>query len=302
MEELLQNFAAEVDRKPLVSEYCGIMQQALNAVTPDLFADNPGEIALRLVGSELSSEAQPQVKEAWPDEVIDVVLVNAVDFVIQAAEVLELTSGSRPCVQQVCDTLVPVLQRLDEPLRHVGPGGLPEFKAFVRRARSGRPKVGDIISIPVGKTEYRFAIVVARNRFGMALGLFEGRGPLGRRPAPKNATLIDLLPAGSHPPIKSRPIYTAEAEIKSGRWRIVGHDKTLLDLFSRNPEIYHEADPDLPEVGPFGAGETADESLRLLSEVEAGEVGLLDGRYTQTRLPSEIEAMQEDGGCPDARR
>ncbi|HEY1574646.1 MAG TPA: hypothetical protein VGG05_25165 [Pseudonocardiaceae bacterium] len=142
--------------------------------------------------------------------------------------------------------------------------------ADVPKKRVAKAEIGDVLAIPVSGG-HRIGVVVAKNRFGSALGLFEGLSPTGRLTAQLRAAP------------RKYPVYTEESLVKNGTWQIVGHDDTLVELFPADPEIYHKpgAWPGI-DTGEFGAAEPADGPLRLIDAAEAREVGLSDGTYRQT--------------------
>jgi hypothetical protein len=150
---------------------------------------------------------------------------------------------------------------------------------MVSKQKKITPRIGDIVAIPAGNDEYFFALVLAKNDFGAAYGLFEGTSRL--KPVSKN----------SHPAVNPRPVYSADDLIESDRWKIIGRDEGLLSLFPEEPEIYHRqrADRPNPLLGPYGAGETASGKLRPLTREEAEEIGLLSDEYRQSYLPDTLE-------------
>jgi len=177
------------------------------------------------------------------------------------------------------------LDEIAATLYELGEDGLADHSASmirftVRRARKrqARPTAGDVVAIPVGEDSWAFAIVVAQNRFGLAVGLLRHRGPLGLPPA---TVEVDPL-----------PLYTDDSAVREGRWKVVGRHPSLLDRFPVAPEIYHRPWPDQPDpaLGPHGAGETPDGTLRRLSEAEAQAIGLADNTYQQTMFPATVEA------------
>jgi hypothetical protein len=148
-----------------------------------------------------------------------------------------------------------------------------------------KPKVGDILAIPVGDTCYRMAVVTARNRFGTAIGLIG---------------LSSAFPRVSGESLKStarRSIYTDDQLIVSGMWKTVGHDDKLPTLFPTDPEIYHGPDPIFPnvELGEFGAAERASGEMRQLTRSEAEEVGLLNNSYRQLFVSAHLHQLLQDG-------
>lgn len=153
-----------------------------------------------------------------------------------------------------------------------------KIRARGKKSRK-RTRVGDVVAVPVGPGRYRHAIVVAKNNFGTALGILDGPGPLHPTAPLRSAAL--------------KPVFVGEESIANGSWPIVGHDEKLLELFDRDPEIFHRNNPNLPDpaIGPFGSGETALGRMRELSEAEATEIGLLDGSYHQFLMPQEFEGF-----------
>jgi hypothetical protein len=146
-----------------------------------------------------------------------------------------------------------------------------------------RTRVGDLLAIPARDGRYFVAVVVDRNSFGTALGLFTRAA--GRAALP-------TVPAADPPHLQPRPVYTGEDEVQAGRWTVIGHDEDLPRLFHA-PEIYHRP-ADIPgldmDLGQFGSAETPDHRLRQLTEAEADEVGLRDGTYRAIRLGDDLEA------------
>ncbi|WP_406063103.1 hypothetical protein [Micromonospora sp. NBC_00860] len=156
-------------------------------------------------------------------------------------------------------------------------GGQISSLSIESPVRNVRPKPGDVVAIRPRNNDFRLAVVLAHNRFGMAVAFLQGtsRSSLKIPDRPKSATL---------------PVYTDDHLIRNGTWPIVGHDEGLLTLFSSDPEIYHAPDPIFADVGigEYGSAETAAGVLRNLSEREAREVGLLDGTYRQIVTSEEI--------------
>ncbi|MGW1735849.1 hypothetical protein [Streptomyces sp. NPDC001999] len=149
--------------------------------------------------------------------------------------------------------------------------------------RVTKAKIGDIVAIPAKAGGYRIAVVVARNRFGTALGLFRGVFKVPRVRAQRSN-------------ISGIPIYTDEQLIAAGVWLIVDHDESLLEFFSSEPEIYHAPDvwPNR-DFGTFGAAETADGEIRPIGEEEANAVGIGDGSYRQVHMSEYLQRLLDDG-------
>ncbi|MBB4966413.1 hypothetical protein [Saccharothrix violaceirubra] len=182
----------------------------------------------------------------------------------------------------VAEVLTLVLAAGRVPLADLDPARLRRLTPVTKRA--ARPKPGDLLAIPVSDG-YRVAVVITRNRFGTALGLFDGVTSDGRAHA-------RVLAAP-----RRFPVYTEESLVKSGRWRVVGHDEGLLALFPDSPEVYHE--PGSPVTGEFGAAESADGRLRLVDRDEAVAAGLSAGglgagTYRQTMPGARLQTVLTD--------
>ncbi|MBR7838506.1 hypothetical protein KDL01_34890 [Actinospica durhamensis] len=142
---------------------------------------------------------------------------------------------------------------------------------------------GDILAIPAAAGGHHVAVVLIRNRFGTALGLFRGTSRLPRTAAALEAPL-------------PHPVYTDEQPVKTGVWRLIGHDESLLARFPADPEIYHKPRrrPGVDDTGEFGAAETADGTLRFIDADEAQAVGLAEGTYRQTLLSPLLEKYLDE--------
>jgi hypothetical protein len=154
-------------------------------------------------------------------------------------------------------------------LADVEPDEIDGLAVETPKKRVAKPKPGDVLAIPAASGGYRPAVVLTRNRFGTAIGLFAGISPNGQvgrlRGAPQ------------------RHVYTDESLIKNGTWPVVDHDESLCGLFPADPPIYHKpgAWPGV-DTGEFGAAETAGGAMTPISASEAQEIGLTDGTYRQT--------------------
>ncbi|MEH0630760.1 MULTISPECIES: hypothetical protein [Streptomyces] len=133
------------------------------------------------------------------------------------------------------------------------------------------PKVGDILAIPVDNAWYA-VIVVARNRFGVALGIFRDKFHSQESVYPRRSA------------VRTFPVYSDDVQVLNGSWKVIGHDESFLSMFPVEPEIYHSPIPAWPgrEVGEFGAAETPAGDIRLIDGDEARTVGIVDGSYRQS--------------------
>ena len=175
-------------------------------------------------------------------------------------------------------TTVSLSKLLTELISHV-PDGLLEDSATHKQTVKvlgspvrQRPKVGDLVSIPSTHGGCYQAVILASNRFGTAFGFFKGRHDLAS---------IANREWDIHP----YPVYSGEELLHDGRWRIVAHDDSLRSLFPQEPEIYHS----------MGVAETAEGTLRQVSDQELASVGVADGSYQQVYHSSFLEHVLESG-------
>jgi len=135
-----------------------------------------------------------------------------------------------------------------------------------------RMKFGDIVAIPE-EQGYRLAVVLAKNVWGTALGLFAETFPSPRAAALGTKATVPYV-------------------VHNGVWKVVGHDESLIALFPE-PEIYHAPNPNAsdPTLHGYGAAETVDGRLRPISEEEARRVGLTDGSYDQGYLSEHLDRI-----------
>jgi hypothetical protein len=148
-----------------------------------------------------------------------------------------------------------------------------------------KPKRGDVVAIPGKVDSYTIAVIVTRNRFGTALGLLRGKSRFPRLPS-----------AGRRRQLRGRVVYTDDQLIAGGTWPIVDHVDQLLSLFPEDPEIYHAPGFSWPgvELGEFGSAESSSGDMRKVDQMEAGEMGLLDGSYRQVYVSEHLQDLLDD--------
>ncbi|MEU8795545.1 hypothetical protein [Streptomyces sp. NPDC048643] len=134
-----------------------------------------------------------------------------------------------------------------------------------------RPEPGDILAVP-SVDGWRAVIVVARNRFGVALGIFRDRFDSLDSVNPRHATAYRF------------PVYSDDAQVLNGSWEIINHEEGLLSAFPAEPEIYHLPNSVWPgqNFGEFGAAEDPSGNIRLIDADEARAVGIVSGSYRQS--------------------
>ncbi len=287
--DTIEAFEDDMDRKPTSDELCAVLTLALQSVPEDTLSDvRPSHIiALRpQLRKDVSGHTGDIAVDAGTSAVADLndnTFVVATGFLVDVAREIARDTGHPPTLDAVCRVVVEGLHRAaDNALSDVTPRAIVGIKAEIRKALKIRVKIGDIVAIPARTGGYFMAVVLAKNPFGTAYGLFDGTTPV-----PKPPTLA------SHPPVRPHPIYSDDERIADGRWRIVGHHADLATLFPAEPEIYHRPKPERPDhkLRPYGVGETAAGRIRPLQEGEAKEIGLLDGTYRQGYLSENLEAL-----------
>jgi hypothetical protein len=274
--EIAEEFKGQIGRQPSLTELLEILTWGLKSLADEPFSDvKPGDVlALRLEGDKALERSG--VRSSVSD-LNDSVFVAASDLVMQVTAALQRQSGSKPSLKEFCRILENALSA--DPASRTKSGKGPKIAAKLRKGKTITVRVGDMVAIPARNGQYFITVVVAKNTFGVAYGLFKGTH--AARP----------LSSRAHPPVDSHPIYDGEEFIQGGQWKIIGHDATLLSLFPAEPEIYHYQRSDVPRptIGPYGSGETASGRLRAISKEEAQELGLLSGKYRSVLTPQQLE-------------
>lgn len=286
--EVAAEFRELLGGAPTLAEFLAVLGWAVPAdsdATDGTFP-LPLEFTVRLRGNKrYRAPAESRV-----GDLDDNLYVETSDLAVALLDRLRAESGEPVTPQGFASAVLEVLRTGRIDLADVAPENIQELVAKVAAKRVAKPPVGTIVAIPAAQGGYHGAVVVARNRFGTALGLFNGISTTGRltedqRRAPKRF-----------------PVYTGDDLVKKGEWPIVGHDEGLLELFPANPEIYHKPSrgPDVDaDTGQFGAAETADtEALRLIDADEAAAVGLANGQYRAVYLPRYLRKRLDEGTVP----
>lgn len=213
----------------------------------------------------------------------DSAFVDASAFLSLLAEQAAARTGELVTPAVLAADIAAVLKTSGTRLADIGADEVVSLKADVPKRK---PKVqpGDVLAIPAAAGGYRLASVVDRNRFGTALGLLRGTAEFPRI-------------GGGTPAVRWRHCFhTDDEQVAAGVWKIVGHDEGLRELFPRPSEIYHGTDLEWPgvDLGEFGAAESAQGELRLITEDEARGVGLIDGSYRQSYVSEYLQQALDD--------
>jgi hypothetical protein len=280
--EVAAEFADELERKPTTAELLELLLWGVRAGDKEKFSDVQVSnlVALRPqfgTGSQ-SRESTAAAEDASAlAELNDAAFVAASDFIRESVDAMRSATAKLPTLRAVCDLLAAGLQECGDSISDAAQ--VVGIKAEIRKAKKIKPAVGDIVAIPTANGEYHIAVILAKNRFGTAFGLFKGT----RKPRP---ILKDPVP-----PVLLPPLYSDDRQIESGRWSLIGHDDSLLELFPADPEIFHpqQVDNPNPALGPHGAGETAAGKLRPLTKDEADKVRLFRDDFRQTYASETLE-------------
>lgn len=266
--EVAADFADEVDGPPTLAEFIEVLGWAVpesDSVDGDF--QEPWELTATLKDNKpYRSTEQSRVPDLNDD-----VFEDARSHTFDLAEQISGATGAPATPHQLASALLRVLKTGQVELADISGDDISDLAPAAAVKGLPKPTPGDVLAIPVETGGYRLAVLITRNRFGTALGLFDGTSPQPRPDA-------EVLRAP-----RKHPVHTEESRVKDGTWKVVDHDESLLGSFPAAPEIYHApgAWPDL-DFGKFGAAETADETLRLIDAEEAREIGLQDGSYRQT--------------------
>jgi hypothetical protein len=275
--KLAEGIADELGGPPRLAELLEVVGWGAESLRKLVTGDPP--LPLVLMPQWRSGVSRPQPLPSRAGELNDHAFVDAGDLLSGLAKRLAASKAYRPTVGDVVHLLGQGLCRVrPELLDDHDPTDLKGLTVESDQAPE-RAEIGDILAIPARDGGHFLAVVLDRNAFGTALGLFEGTHP------PR------AISAAEHPPVVNRPVYVGEEPVASGRWRVVGHDDDLVELFPAKPEIFHRPDPDLLDdsVGPHGAAETPDRQVRQLSERESREIGIFDPDFNQIYLGEQLE-------------
>jgi hypothetical protein len=259
--ELISELEDSLGSEPALGHVLSMLLWGVHSLHPDAVSrTDPAAV------KSLTAETEKGTVAAEPvDDANDAAFTEAADLVADLAADLASDRGRAPTLNQLLDALSSGLSAFD----------VSKLEADTGTTKGKRPSEGDVVAIPIGGGRHRLAVMLERNRFGVAFGLFKGEHPL-----------TPSLPAGLEP--ERHPVHTDDDAVRSGRWAVIGHDDGLRSKFSR-PEIFHEPDPDDHEIGEYGSGETEDGRLRDLDKQEAEELGVLSGDFDQVFLSEELE-------------
>lgn len=216
-------------------------------------------------------------------ELNDVAFVEASDWLLFLAREIATAKGHRVLLAELVDGIRESIVESQISFGDVSASELSTLVAEVQR-KVVAVRCGDVVAISRRGGRYSIAVVVARNRFGTALGFLRGSFPYPRVGDPQ------------HCQVESRPVYTDDQLIANGTWPVIDHNENLLLLFPKDPEIYHAPDLTLPgvQVGRFGSAESSSGDMRHISKDEAEQVGLLGGTYRQIYVSRQLQQSLDD--------
>jgi len=266
--EVVAEFADELGGPPTLAEFLELVGWAIpgNSDAVDGTFPHPLRFKVVLKGNKQYRDDT----ESRVSDLDDVLFEDARDHHRVLVEHLRAAGETPVTPQQFASALLQVLHTGRIILSDVEPEDIRKLTAEVPKTRAVKPKPGDVLAIPAEGGGYHMAVLITRNSFGTALGLFTGTSAQGR------------LDAGLRRAARKYPVYTGSELVVDGTWKIVDHDDGLLELFPSDPPIYHAPDSDPDEDnGEFGAAETAEGAIRLIGPDEAREIGLQDRTYQQ---------------------
>lgn len=265
--EVAAEMADELGGPPTLAEFLEVLGWSVptNSDATDGTLTHPSRFTATLVGRKPYRSDTPS-RVANLD---DGVFADAGEHLNALAERARVEDGTPVDGKRLAAAVLEELRGGRVILADVEPDDLRGLTVETPKKRIAKPRLGDVVAIPAAAGGYHPAVVLGRNRFGTALGLFAGTSPNGRVGRLRNAP--------------RHPVYTEESLIKNGTWPVVDHDDSLRELFPADPPIYHRPNawPDV-DTGEFGTAETAAGTLTPISEDEAREIGLTDGTYRQT--------------------
>jgi hypothetical protein len=282
LREIVESFTLEIGRRPSLHELLQILTWGLRGAPDDILSDShPANVsALRprfTKGRKTVGSAEGHTSSV--DDLNDSAFSSATEVLAKVARSINADEGKPPTLARLLALITTSLCETGDSLISDDPSDLAAIQPEVSRRGKTAVRPGDIVAIPAADGEFFTGVVLERNAFGTAYGLFKGKGPLRR------------FSLGAQPPIMRFPVYTGDESVASGRWRILGHDDELRKLFPQEPEIYHRQQllAAGPKIGKYGSAETASGKMRDLTHEEADALGLLTGEYQQAYMPEELE-------------
>ncbi|GAA2723381.1 hypothetical protein [Actinocorallia aurantiaca] len=281
LSRVTEGFTEELGGEPALGELLEIIAQA---VPFDSELVEGARLPVRFKAELARGRRYTPPADSRTAELNDNTFAEASSLVSFLTEHFAPAGGKHSSYEFLGPLLLQVLHSAETPLADLDPRTVSGLAVEHPKGKPGG-KPGDIVAIPAKNGLFRFAVLVARNQFGLALGFLEGAS---RVPRPK-------------PPLTPGAVfYTDDLLITSGDWPVVARDEHLLALFPAEPEIYHGTDLAFPgvSVGEFGAAETPSGELREIDEDEARAVGLLDGTYQQAYMSSHLQRLLLEGSLP----
>lgn len=253
---ILREFAEMVGGNPTLKEFLQFLQWSANGIYPM-------PLTFEVLLADGSVYSGPE--ESRVPELSDSMFTGMADLLAGMSG----RGGGPVAPNDLASILLDFIDSKASNLQDVSSGDISLLSISVKEGADS-PSVGDIIAVPVGDFWYA-VIMVARNRFGIAFGIFRE----------KFDSLASVKPQGSA--ACKFPVYSDDLQVLGGSWEVVGHDETLLSAFPVEPEIYHSPVPNWPgfDFGKFGAAETPAGDIRLIDSGEAKAVGVIDGSYRQ---------------------
>ncbi|MET8759532.1 hypothetical protein [Lentzea sp. NPDC004782] len=274
------DFADEVGGPPTLGEFLEIVGWSV-PVAGETLEDTFPE-PLRLTATLRGNKRYVSESASRVAELNDHVFEDAREHLRLMAVRLREESGAPVTPKQFASALLEVLRTGQIALADVSGEDVAKLTAEVPKKRAAKPTPGDLLAIPARSGGYRLAVVLAENRFGTALGLFDQVSPTGRLDSAVRASA------------RRHAVYTDDGLVRNGTWRVVGHDDGLRAVFPADPPIYHRpgAWPGI-DTGEHGAAETADGTMRLIDADEAREVDL-QGAYRQVYVAAYLQKVLDD--------
>lgn len=212
-------------------------------------------------------------------ELPDDVFVIATESIHAIAESLKEATGEAPSIALLCDVLLAGIQGCaGDVLSDVPPHAVVELKPKVVGKAKKKVQPGDVVAIPDGKGGWTLGQFLHSNRFGVALGLFDGHHQVPRLPKVPKVRVA---------------IYTDDRALLSGRWKVVDHRPDLLKHFPAELEIYFPKEQYTREamVGEFGAAENVAGKVRQLKPGEGKSFGFVGPKYHSSYMCEELERL-----------
>ncbi|MBL7696580.1 MAG: hypothetical protein JNK79_00410 [Chitinophagaceae bacterium] len=277
--ELFRAFNEEQEGKPQLKTWLGVLLWSLQNTSIDDFADEKINSLREITVHTNTKKIKLTVDKAvdYTSDLNDNCFVVASDIVADFAKKVSKESNKKMTAEIFFDSITEALHQIKDPLfEDVDQHDIEKILPGYSSSKTQKIKKGDVVSVPLPKDSFALMVAIGDTSFGTGYGVIDKRF---NNFSPNQLKDEEVL---------KYPLFGSNKLPEKGKWKMVFHDESLLNLFPGTLEKFHS--PLLfEEAKPFGLAETSDGTLRKLSKEEADKIGVAEKDFKQVMLPEEIE-------------